>query len=92
MTLQILENNGVFYLEGDLIANTTRSFIIYFEYKIKTMEAVTVNIEKLNLIDKNGVAALTTLLANALREENKFVVTGIGCKDIYEDFNYQNVA
>ena len=76
MALQILENNGTFELCGSLNTTTSRSFIIHFEHIISTLNNVTVNIEKVSGIDASGVEALKTLLAIALRTNNKFSVIG----------------
>ena len=92
MALQILEHNGTFYLQGNLNATTSRSFIIHFDYMIKTIKNITVNIDKVKEIDVNGVAAFKTLFATALKQQNSFSVIGNGCKDIYDEFNYYQVA
>lgn len=86
MALQILENNGIFELEGSLNTETSRSFIIHFEHIINTVKNVTVNIEKVIEIDSRGVEALKKLLNIALRTNNKFLIIGYGCKDIYDDY------
>ncbi len=86
MALQILENNGTFNLQGSLNATTTRFFIIHFEYLINSVKDVTVDIGELKNIDSNGVEALKTLMAIALRNNNVFSVIGDGCKDIYDDY------
>ena len=92
MALQILEHNGTFHLQGNLNATTSRSFIIHLEHRIETVKDVTVNIDKVTEIDSNGVAAFKTLFASALKQHKGFFVTGNGCKDIYEEFNYYQVA
>ncbi len=92
MALQILEQNGTFYLEGNINATTSRSFIIHFEHVIKASKNVKVDIDKVKEIDSNGVAAFKTLFASALRNHKLFSVMGNGCKDIYDEFNYYQVA
>jgi anti-anti-sigma regulatory factor len=92
MALQILENNGVFELEGPLNTTTSRFFIIYFEYIINTLKSVTVNIEKVNAMDASGAESLKTLLAIALRTNKKFLIIGNGSNDIYNDYKSTMVA
>lgn len=92
MALRILENNGTFHLQGNLNAMTSRAFIIHFEYLIKSLKNVTVNIDKVKEIDTNGVSAFKTLYANALRQNKLFFVIGNGCKDINNEFNHLQVA
>ncbi|MFT4780420.1 MAG: ABC-type transporter Mla MlaB component [Psychroserpens sp.] len=86
MALQILKQNGIFQLQGNLTTATTRSFIIHFEHIINKVKNVTVDIDRVHIIDASGVAALKTLIAIALRSNNIFSVVGYGCKDIYDDY------
>ncbi|OUR98435.1 hypothetical protein A9Q86_15025 [Flavobacteriales bacterium 33_180_T64] len=60
--------------------------MIHFEYLINSVKDVTVDIGELKNIDSNGVEALKTLMAIALRNNNVFSVIGDGCKDIYDDY------
>lgn len=92
MALQILEENGTFQLHGSLTTTTTKSFISHFEHIITTMKKVTVNIDKVDAIDTNGVDALKTLMHFALRSNHMFSIIGNGCKDIYEDYNMSFAA
>jgi len=87
MALQILEKNGAFELCGKLNANTSRSFIIHFEYLIKTFKKVTINIDKVKAIDASGVEALKTLIAISLKNNSIFYIIGKGCKEIYAHNN-----
>lgn len=86
MALQILEENGTFKLHGSLTTTTTRLFITHFEHIIKTMKNVTVNIDKVDAIDRNGVEALKTLMTVAFRSNSLFSIIGNGCKEIYHDY------
>lgn len=92
MALQILENNGTFYLQGDITTTTSRAFIVYFEQLLRSFKNITVNIDQVKEIDKKGVSAFKKLYINALRENKLFSVVGNGCKDIYDEFNHQEVA
>jgi len=92
MSLQILENSGTFYLYGNLNASTSRAFIIHFEHIIERFKNVTINIDKVEKMDSNGVAAFKRLLTNALRKHKKFFVIGNGSKDIYYEFNKERLA
>ncbi|WNW02512.1 hypothetical protein RRF68_03540 [Tenacibaculum sp. HL-MS23] len=92
MALQISQKNGNFFLNGKLNSTTSRFFIIYFEHNIEQLESVTINIDKVNEISRDGLEAISTLTAIALRNDKLFSVTGYGCKEIYDDFNQMNVA
>jgi len=83
MALQISKKNGTYELSGNLNTNTSRSFIIHFEYLINTLKYVTVNIDKVKEIDACGVESLKTLIAISLKSNSRFYIIGNGSKDIY---------
>jgi len=92
MALQISEKQGKFYLKGKLNNSTSRFFITYFEHNLKQYKNVTINIDNVNEISKDGLDAIGTLTAIALKNDKLFSVTGYGCKEIYDHFNEMNVA
>ena len=83
MALKISKKNGTYELSGNLNTNTSRSFIIHFEYLINTLKYVTVNIDKVKEIDACGVESLKTLIAISLKNNSLLHIIGNGCKDIY---------
>ena len=92
MALQITQQNGTFSLSGKLNTTTSRSFVIHFEYIIEQYQNVVINIDGINEIDYDGLEAIKTVTAIALRKHKMFSVIGNGCKDIYQDFNCSQVA
>ena len=92
MGLHVSQKKGKYYLKGKLNSATSRFFIIYFEHTIKQHKSVTINIDNVSEINKDGLEAISTLMAIALRNEKLFLVIGYGCKEIYDDFNQMNVA
>ena len=84
MALQILKKNNTFELSGNLNTQTSRSFIIHFEYLFSTVKSVTVNIDKVLEIDACGVEALKTLIAISLKSNTPFNIIGNGSRDIYD--------
>ncbi|CAM1365581.1 conserved protein of unknown function [Tenacibaculum soleae] len=92
MALQISQKNGKFYLNGKLNSATSRFFITYFKYNLEKHKNVSVNINNLNEISKDGLKAIGTLIEVALKKNKLFSVAGYGCKDIYDHFNDMNVA
>jgi ABC-type transporter Mla MlaB component len=87
MALQILKKDGTFELSGKLNTETSRSLIIHFEYIINTFKYVTINISKLEEVDRYGVQALKTLIAISLKSNNIFYIIGNGSKDVYDHQN-----
>ena len=92
MALQILEHNSTFYLQGNLNASTSQSLITHLEHTMHAIKEVTVDIDKVEAIDANGVAALKTLFLNALNSKKPFSIVGYGCKELYTDFNTPSAA
>ncbi|PKH51544.1 hypothetical protein CXF68_13005 [Tenacibaculum sp. Bg11-29] len=92
MALQISQKKGNFYLNGKLNNTTSRFFIVYFEHNLQQCKDVTINIDNVKEISKEGLDAISTLTAIALKNDKLFSVTGYGCKDIYDHFNEINVA
>ena len=83
MALEIRQKKDIFELKGKLNTKNSRTFIIHFEYLIKTFKNVTVNIDKVKAIDITGVEAMKTLIAISLKNHCQFYITGRGCEDIY---------
>jgi len=92
MALQILENNGTFYLQGNINATTSQHLIIHIEQIATNAKEVTLDIGNITEIDDNGVSALKKLFLNALRNKKTFSIVGEGCKELYTDFNTPNAA
>ncbi len=92
MALQILENNGTFYLKGSIDTSTSQSLISHFKHTVGIIKEVTVNIDKVTMIDANGVTALKKLFLTALNNKKIFSIVGYGCKDLYNDFNAPSAA
>ncbi len=92
MSLNISEKNGTFYLNGNINTTTSRFFIIQIEHSIQKYRNVVINIDNVNEIDRDGLAAINTLRAIALRNHKVFSILGYGCKEIYDHFNQNLVA
>ena len=83
MALQFFKKNNIFELSGNLNSQTSRSFIIHFEYLLNNFKIITVSIDKLTEIDASGVEAFKTLIAISLKSNSMFYITGNGSSDIY---------
>lgn len=92
MALQILECNGTFYLKGALNVTTYTPFITRFEQVFKNTQDVTINIDQVKEIDRNGVNAFKIIYTSAQNDNKEFSITGYGCKDIYDEFRYEQIA
>lgn len=92
MALQITQKNGRFHLKGKLNNSTSKFFIVFFNFNIDKNKQVTINIDNLEEITKDGLKAINILMEIALKQNKIFSVIGIGCKEIYDHFNEVDVA
>lgn len=90
MSLQILEKNEIFYLNGEININTVNFFDSFFE--TVNHKKITLNIDKVILIDKKGLEVLFKFMQNIKKNNKIFVILGYGCKEIYDHFRQTNVA
>jgi len=92
MALTITQKENTITLEGALNANTLNSFKNHFNVVLNTSKNLTLDIDKVTEIDASGMHELKKMYKTAIHNNNIFFVVGYGCKDVYEDFKYPNVA
>ncbi len=92
MALQILECNGTLYLKGALNLTNSNPLITHIERVFKSTKEVTINIDQVKEIDRSGVTAIKTIYSDAQKDNKQFSITGYGCKDIYDEFRYYQIA
>lgn len=86
MSLKITENNGVYFLRGNLNALTSNFLLKHIELLKELGHGITINIDFVNEIDAFGMLTLRNLYKSTLRRNQNFWITGNGCKEIYQDF------
>ncbi|WP_111309971.1 STAS domain-containing protein [Confluentibacter sediminis] len=92
MTLKIKKQDTIFNVEGHINTTTVEQFKNHLEFLLLYTKSVTINIDKVKEIDKNGMKAFHDLYATALIYNKKFEIIGYGCKDIYEDIQHHYAA
>lgn len=92
MSLTIKENNGTFLVEGSINATTVKQFKNHLDFLLLYTTSLTINIDGVTAIDANGMNALRDLYKTALICSKPFEITGYGCKEIYDDFKYNEAA
>lgn len=92
MALTIREKNGEFLVEGAVNTSTAKNFLNHCESLLNTLGELTINIENITEIDKNGLSAFKALYDNALYYNRGFFITGVGCKEIYDEFRFTVAA
>lgn len=92
MALTIKENNGTFLVEGSINATTVKQFKNHLEFLLAYTKSLTINIEKVTAIDKNGLKIIEHIFHKAEFYNKVFTVVGYGCKDIYESIDFSIAA
>ena len=92
MALQILENNGNFYIQGKITSDNVLAMKLHLEYVLEERKYVTIDITKVKEIDIDGVTALTEIYQKTLLNNKIFTIIGVGCKEMYDHFNSQDIA
>jgi anti-anti-sigma regulatory factor len=91
MALKIKENNGTFFIQGRINTSTVRQFKNHMEFLMLYTRGLTINVESVKEIDRNGMQVFRDLYTTATENNKAFFVVGIGCKGIFQDFE-SNVA
>lgn len=92
MALRIEEKNGVFFLDGIINSDTSQAFKNHMDFIMETYGNVTINIDKVNEIDLNGLSVLKQFYTQSNRNAKDFFIVGYCCKEIYNDFKYDQSA
>lgn len=92
MALQIIENNKVFYVKGKINTSTERCFMYHFDSVLNKSKKIIINMDAVDEIDTDGVRALKPLISIAKRKDKTFYITGKGSKEIYEDYQSNQVG
>lgn len=86
MAILLDDQENKFFVKGEI--NRANSIIIqeYVESQFKRFSDVIMNIDLVSKIDKNGLTTLNSIYQNSLKQGKIFTITGVGCKEIYDDF------
>lgn len=92
MALSIKQQDKTFLVEGIINASTVKQFKNHLEFLMLYTKSLTINIDGVKAIDRNGLIAIKSLYYTALSYNKKFEIIGYGSKDIYEDLDYNFAA
>lgn len=92
MALQVTQKKETLYLKGRINSTTARLFIIHLEHYVEKLKNVIINIDNIKEIDSDGIEAIKTVWAMALKNHKRFSIRGYGCKEIYDHFGTGLVA
>lgn len=86
MAILIGDQDNVFSVKGAINQENSKDLQAYIETQFRKSSNVIMNIDLVSKIDKNGVELLRSIHESSLQAGNVFTITGIGCKEIYDDF------
>lgn len=92
MDLKITQSNTFFKIKGILDKNNIEIFQSEFKNIFDKINALTISIEEVEWMDRDGVNAMAALHNEALLKNKKLSIVGLGCKDLYEHFKYQTAS
>ncbi|WP_397364625.1 STAS domain-containing protein [Olleya sp. R77988] len=92
MALIISQQDNTISLEGKLNTATVNNFQTHFGFIIKAFKNITLNIEKLTVIDDSAMQTLKEMYKNGVLNNAMFFIEGKRSEEIFEAFQYPQVA
>ncbi len=92
MILKITDQNVIFMMEGPINTATSESLKTYLNSITDKYKRVTINIDKVSKIDIKGLSVLRDFYLKGLRYNRDFSIVGYGCKEIYDDFKFDEAV
>lgn len=92
MNLTITHYNNFFKVTGILNRHSVGIFQKEFQDVFERLNTITISIEGLQSIDKDGVNALAKLHNESIAQKKQLSIIGFGCKDLYEHFKSNDAA
>lgn len=86
MDLKITSYNNFFTLKGILNRDNIHIFQNEFRHVFDKTNAIIINIEGLEFIDRHGVNAFAKLHSDSISKNKKLAIIGLGCEDLYDHF------
>lgn len=90
MAILIGEKDNEFSVKGTINAENSMGLKLFVDALFRKFSRVIMNIDLVNQIDETGVELLRTIHKSSQKAGNVFTITGIGCKEIYDDFLMSN--
>lgn len=85
--LQINYTQGIFEVEGKLLAENSYSLKRHFEMMLKESKKIVLSLDKLESIDVSGINSIISLYKNAIKQNKIFYVIGKGNRKIAKALN-----
>ena len=83
----IVDNKDhTFSIQGEINKMNVKTIREYIESLLDKCSNLIMNIDMVSKIDLDGLQMLRSVYQNSKQRGKVFIIRGIGCKDIYEDF------
>lgn len=92
MELKITNCNNLFEMKGALTKSNLEVFQNEFKNIFEKVNALTIGIEGIEWMDRDGVNALAKLYKESIIKNKKLSIVGLGCKDLYNHFKSDAAA
>lgn len=76
MAIQITNNNGIFEIKGNIIAENTKSIQHHVEQLLLHSDHVILSVDQVKKIDRYGVSILTAFYKKAMQLNKIFYIIG----------------
>jgi len=90
MALQITNNQGIFEINGKIIAENAKSLQHHFEHLLFCNDMIILSVDKVKRIDASGVTVLTNLYKKAMKSNKVFYIIGKENKKVKKAFGKVN--
>ena len=92
MHLKITGYNNFYEIEGVLSKESVGEFYSEFRNIFEKVNKLTINIQGLEDIDREGVKALAKLHNESISRNKRLSIIGLGQKEVYEHFSSTDAA
>jgi len=92
MVLEISNCDNCYKIKGDLTKKNLAVFQHAFKNIFDKIEDLTINIESLDSIDRDGVSAIAKLHNSAISKNKKLTIVGLGCKELIDHIKTHSAA
>lgn len=86
MDLKITNSSNYFKLQGILHKKNVNILQTEFNNAFETHRSITLSVEGLESVDREGVNALTNLYKTSIQKNIQLAIVGLGCKELYDHF------
>ncbi|MCK8521340.1 STAS domain-containing protein [Aquimarina sp. D1M17] len=86
MVLSITKNQGVFEINGSIVAENAQALQYHFEQLLFCEKQVILSVDQVKKIDVSGVNALSNLYKRAIKSNKLFYIIGKENKNVRKAF------